>query len=158
MQRDEQVSLLLIRVGSEGTGAIPLTWVQRLEEFPVNRIEKAARGEMIQYRDRILPLVRLSHLLDLPSHPETSGNVHVVVHEENEGPMGLVVDYIIDIVEESASALAKGGESLTGGLAVVQGRVTEMFDMHTLTRLSRDSLRRTGPSAERHHATETHHE
>ncbi|HET8731718.1 MAG TPA: chemotaxis protein CheW [Moraxellaceae bacterium] len=158
MSRDEQVSLLLIRVGSDGTAAIPLSWVQRLEEFPVKQIEKAARGEMIQYRDRILPLVRLSHLLDLPTNIERSDNVHVVVHEEAEGPLGLVVDHIIDIVEESAGALAKGGESLTGGLAVVQGRVTEMFDTHTLTRLSRDSLRRTGSSAERKLATETHHE
>lgn len=151
------VSLLLIRIGSEGTGAIPLSWVQRLEEFPTGRIEKASRGEMIQYRDRILPLVRLSRLLDLPAEPVSADSVHVIVHDEDEGAMGLVVDHIIDIVEESAASMQPGSASLTGGLAVVQGRVTEMFDMHHLTRLSRETLR-GGPAADRQPAMEAHHD
>lgn len=140
----DQVPLLLIQVGRDGTGAIPLSWVQRLEEFPVARIEQAARGEMIQYRDHILPLVRLSRLLDLPA--TTPGDsVHVVVHHEEAGLLGLVVDHIIDIVHESAGSVTEhtNGDSLTSGLSVVQGRITELFDIHQLTRLSRESLRRS---------------
>lgn len=150
---EEQVSLLLIRVGAEGTGAIPLRWVQRLEEFPTARIEKATRGEVIQYRDGILPLVRLSSLLDMPA-PQAVDSVHVIVHEADDGAVGLVVDHIIDIVEENASTVARGGDGLSGGLAIVQGRVTELFDTQSLTRLSRESLRQGRPSGGRASAME----
>jgi two-component system chemotaxis sensor kinase CheA len=155
----DQVPLLLIRVGRDGTGAIPLSWVQRLEEFPVTRIEHSTRGEMIQYRDHILPLVRLSGLLDVPAAPGDD-SVHVVVHHGESGLMGLVVDHIIDIVAESAGTLAQdtGSKGLTSRLAVVAGRVTELFDMQHLTRLSRESLRRDPRAPRPARALEAHHD
>ena len=50
------------RVGDRRV-AIPLDTVTRLEEFPRDRIEHVGCREVVQYREQILPLVRLSHLL-----------------------------------------------------------------------------------------------
>jgi two-component system chemotaxis sensor kinase CheA len=135
--------LLLIRMGEEGIGAIPLSWVQRLEEVHVSAIERSIRGEMIQYRGGILPLVRLAHLFGIPS-PHAGDSVEIVVHQEGGEALGLVVDGILDVVEERADAVRPeggAGSSLVNGLAVVQGKVTEIVDMDHVMHLSRKTLR-----------------
>ncbi|MET7427350.1 chemotaxis protein CheA, partial [Dactylosporangium sp. NPDC005555] len=54
--------LLIAGVGDRRV-AIPLDMVTRLEEFPVERIERTGSREVVQYRDQILPVLRLSHML-----------------------------------------------------------------------------------------------
>src|SRR5205807_103835 len=59
--------------------AIPLDTVTRLEEFERSRIEHAGSRQVVQYRDEILPLVRLADLLG--AIPDESGDtVPVVVY------------------------------------------------------------------------------
>ncbi len=60
----EQQRLLLFRAGSFERLAVPLSLVARLEEFPQSAIEHAGGGQVVQYRDRILPLVSLRTILD----------------------------------------------------------------------------------------------
>jgi two-component system chemotaxis sensor kinase CheA len=139
---EELCRLLLIRMGPEATGAIPLSWVQRLEEVPASAIERSIRGEMIQYRGGILPLVRLAHLLGIPAR-HAGDSVEIVVHQEGDEVLGLVVDGILDVVEERAEAVRPergAGGTLVNGLAVVQGRVTEIVDMDHVMNLSRQLL------------------
>ena len=56
--------LLLFRAGSFDRLAVPLSLVARLEEFPQSSIEHAGGGEVVQYRNRILPLVSLAEVLE----------------------------------------------------------------------------------------------
>ena len=56
--------LLLFRTGSFGRLAVPLSLVARLEEFPQSSIEHAGGGQVVQYRERILPLVSLRTVLE----------------------------------------------------------------------------------------------
>ena len=60
----EQQCLLLFRAGSFARLAVPLSLVARLEEFPQSSIEHAGGGQVVQYRDRILPLVSLRTVLE----------------------------------------------------------------------------------------------
>ena len=60
----EQQRLLLFRAGSFERLAVPLSLVARLEEFPQSAIEHAGGGQVVQYRNRILPLVSLRTVLD----------------------------------------------------------------------------------------------
>ena len=62
--------LLIAGVGGHRV-AIPLDMVTRLEEFAVDKIERAGSREVVQYREQILPVVRLSHLLG--SYEEAAG-------------------------------------------------------------------------------------
>ena len=66
---DEQQRLLLFRAGSFERLAVPLSLVARLEEFPQSAIEHAGGGQVVQYRNGILPLVALRDVLD-PGAPE----------------------------------------------------------------------------------------
>src|SRR5271157_4610262 len=65
----EQQRLLLFRAGSFDRLAVPLSLVARLEEFPRSVIEHAGGCQVVQYRNRILPLVPLRALLE-PGEPD----------------------------------------------------------------------------------------
>lgn len=119
--------LLITGVGDRRV-AIPLDTVTRLEEFPINRIERVGSREVVQYRDQILPLVRLSYLLGASS--DTVGeNVSVVVYTERQRSVALVVDKIVDIVESTISSRGNVDDDGLIGSAVIEQRVTELLDV-----------------------------
>ncbi len=53
-------SFLLISLGDGSRLALPLAAVARLEEIDADAVETTTNREVVQYRGRILPLVRLS--------------------------------------------------------------------------------------------------
>jgi len=84
--------------------AVDLSLVARLEEFPRNLVEIAGDHEVVQYRGEIMPLIRVSEKLVSEQRrvPElVQDSLHVVVYSEKGRSIGLVVDRILDIVEES---------------------------------------------------------
>lgn len=137
-------SLLLFRIGQQGQGAIPLSSVQRLEEFPAAAIEYSCGREVVQYREQILPLVRIGKLLELGhAAAEQDALLQVIVHASDEGLVGLVVDGIIDIVDEEITTFSRqGGQGIVRGSAVVKGRVTDLVDMDEVIVMSRGGLLR----------------
>ena len=121
---------MLVTAVGERRVAIPLDTVTRLEEFPRDRIEHAGSREVVQYRDQILPLVRLSHLLGAYSEVEDGETVSVVVYSEGGRMVALVVDRIVDIAENSAPDDQRDvDEDGLVGTAVIQQRVTELLDV-----------------------------
>jgi two-component system chemotaxis sensor kinase CheA len=120
--------LLITGVGDRRV-AIPLDTVTRLEEFPVDRIERVGSREVVQYRGQILPLVRLSYLLGVVSE-DTGGTVSMIVYTERRRSVALIVDRIVDIVESATGArgTVAGGDGLIGS-AVIGQRVTELLDV-----------------------------
>jgi two-component system chemotaxis sensor kinase CheA len=122
------VRLLVAGVGDRRV-AIPLDMVTRLEEFPIERFERVGSREVVQYRDQILPVLRLAHLLGV--YPDTEGetSVPVVVYTERGRSVALAVDRIIDIVEDVVDAQRDFGDDGLLGSAVIQQRVTELLDV-----------------------------
>ncbi|WP_305784844.1 chemotaxis protein CheW [Symbioplanes lichenis] len=120
---------LLITAVGERRVAIPLDTVTRLEEFPRSRIEQAGSREVVQYRGQILPLMRLSHVLGAYSEVEEGDTVSVVVYSEGGRSVALVVDRIVDIAENEATARRDVEEDGLVGTAVIQQRVTELLDV-----------------------------
>ncbi|SDY82219.1 two-component system, chemotaxis family, sensor kinase CheA [Micromonospora pattaloongensis] len=119
--------LLIAGVGDRRV-AIPLDTVTRLEEFTVDRIERAGMREVVQYRDQILPLARLSHLLGVMTELDEE-RISVVVYTERGRSVALVVDKIVDIVEDTVTARREVDDDGLLGTAVVQQRVTELLDV-----------------------------
>jgi two-component system, chemotaxis family, sensor kinase CheA len=119
-----RAALLVASVGQDRQVAIPLEEVTRLEEFPATSIEHVGSQELMQYRDEILPLVRLSGVLGAAGTQADDGVVAVVVCSTRGRSVGLVVDAIVDIVE---------GVGLLG-TAVVQDRITELLDVERAVR------------------------
>ena len=125
--------LLLIEAGGGSRLAIPLSSVDRLEEFERSRFEWSGGRQVIQYRGGILPLVPLNRLVpNLPEPVESSDNAQVVVYSSGGRSVGILVGQVSDIVEEERSERADGNGSGLLGSTVIQGRVVDLFDPASL--------------------------
>jgi chemotaxis protein histidine kinase CheA len=132
-------AVLLFQYGENGRMAIDLSLVARLEEFPRDTIEVAGDREVVQYRGQIMPLVRVSEVLESKHRkPVEAGqeSLHVVVYAEKGRSVGLVVDRILDIVEESFVMQRQDGRKGMMGSAVIQKRVTDILDVPELLQVA----------------------
>jgi two-component system chemotaxis sensor kinase CheA len=130
-------SSLLVARGVDGRHvALALADVRRLERFPVAAIEHNGNVEVVQYRDGLLPLVRVDEMLSRRATPlecsPDATSFETVVYESSIGPIGIVVDRIEDIVDEPSVPMQ--APSRRGVLAsyVVDERVTELLDVEAL--------------------------
>jgi two-component system chemotaxis sensor kinase CheA len=128
-------TMLLFTAGDARRVAIPLSDVARLEEFPTSAIELAGSSEVMQYRGRILPLIRLSRVLGR-TPPEDDETVQVVVYQSGNASVGLVVDEILDIVEDEFQVHRCNGRSGIVGSAVIESKVTDILDVQTAISMS----------------------
>jgi two-component system, chemotaxis family, sensor kinase CheA len=122
---------LLFRIGADGRMAIPLSQVSRLEEFPASQVERAGGREVMQYRNQIMPLIRLASVLGYSSAAD-SGLLQVIVYASNGRSIGLVVDEILDIADERAVVQRLREADTIRGAAVIQQRVTDLLDVPAL--------------------------
>jgi two-component system chemotaxis sensor kinase CheA len=137
---EERQTLLVVEVGGE-RAAIPLATVARLEEVPRSALERSGAREVLQYRNEIMPLVRLSRLLDAADAPAADrATLPIVVHASARGSVGLAVDRIVDIVDEALSLRREADRPGVVCTAVIQQRVTEVLDLPSLVRAAGDGL------------------
>ena len=128
-------AVLLFQYGENGRMAIDLALVARLEEFTRDTVEVAADQEVVQYRGKIMPLVRVSEVLESKGGKAAENgqeSLHVVVYADKGRSVGLVVDRILDIVEESFVMQRQTGRKGVMGSAVIQKRVTDILDVPAL--------------------------
>ncbi len=133
----QKQTMLLLQCGAEGRMAMELSLVARLEEFKAETIEKAGDQQVVQYRGEIMPLIRISDVLRLPhgnSPNDDTGMTQVVVFSDDGHSVGLVVDRILDIVEESFVRQQPSKREGLFGSAVIQQKVTDLLDVHSLIR------------------------
>jgi two-component system chemotaxis sensor kinase CheA len=144
MQSEKQ-SLLLFRAGSFERVAVPLSLVARIEEFPQSAIEHAGNGQVVQYRDRILPLVSLRSVLEpeSPDRRESSGPMQVVVFNDGVHSVGMVVDELLDVAEEVIKVRQQSSRQGLLGSAVVDSLVTDILDVSAVFDASRAKQDRT---------------
>jgi two-component system chemotaxis sensor kinase CheA len=141
----EKQRLLIFKSGSLERLAIPLSLVARLEEFPRSAVEHAGGGMVIQYRDRILPLVTLQSVLEpnAVERGELSDPVQVVVFNDGDHSMGMVVDEIVDVAEEAVTIRRKSARKGLLGSAVVAKRITDFLDLNQVIDSARESWDQT---------------
>ena len=139
----ERISLLVFRAGDEELKAVPLALVARLEEIEVDTIEYSRSLPMVQYRGHLMPLVMMGN-----SQMRESGRQPILVFTDRDRSMGLVVDQIVDIVEDTVNVeLAADQEGLIGS-AVIGGKATGVIDAgHYLTQAFHDWFGRSDGEA-----------
>ncbi len=138
-------AMLLFRVSESRRMAIPLSEVARLEEFPRASIEYSGQQQVMQYRGQIMPLISLSQALAdarlrlaAPGHDRDAESdaeaetIQVIVCSRGESSVGLVVDRIMDVVEDSIAIQRTGVRPGVLGSAVLDRKVTELLDVETI--------------------------
>jgi two-component system chemotaxis sensor kinase CheA len=142
--------LLLFRAGSFVRLAVPLSLVARLEEFPLSAMEQAGGSAAVQYRGGILKLVSLASILEAGTQAsaETHDPVQVIVFADGSRALGVMVDEVVDIVEESVTVRQPSQRVGLIGSAIVGKKVADFLDVRAV--LGVDWL--SHANAERHGA------
>ncbi len=131
-QKGNRQALLLIQVGQQGRMAIPLSLVARLEVFALSAVEHSGFQDVTQYRGEIMPLLRVSDILQLGAgdgEADVHNSLQVVVYSDKGRSVGLVVDRILDIVEENVVIQNPSQREGIKGSMVIQDRVTDLLDI-----------------------------
>ena len=143
---NEQLTpLLVFRAGSQQPKAVLLSLVSRLEEIDCSRIENSDGCHLVQYREQLMPLVRINTQTGI----KQDGAQPILVFSDQDRSMGLVVDEIIDIVEQQLDIEVASERPGVLGYAVVKGSATEIIDIgHYLPQAFADwFLQREKPAA-----------
>jgi two-component system, chemotaxis family, sensor kinase CheA len=136
---DDLTPLLVFRAGSQQPKAVLLSLVARLEEIDCRRIEVSDGHCLVQYRDQLMPLLRI----DAQRGVKQDGAQPILVFADRGRCMGLMVDEIVDIVEQRLDIEVASERPGVLGYAVVKGSATEIIDIgHFLPQAYADWFRR----------------
>ncbi|MBE9187847.1 chemotaxis protein CheW [Microcoleus sp. LEGE 07076] len=145
-ESSEPPQQLLVFQGPENRRmAIHLSRVCRLEEFPHHLLERVGKQQVVQYRNQIMPVIYLSAVfgggggaanlpdgLDGRSRAASDKLPLVVVSVGEQHQVGLVVDRIVDIVEQSIDIKGAATQAGISYCAVIQGQVTEILSVDAI--------------------------
>ncbi|MET0523993.1 MAG: chemotaxis protein CheA [Nocardioides sp.] len=128
-EAEDVASVLVVELSGGRRAGIPVSAVDRLEEIRLELVERAGHHEVVQYREQILPLVRLDHVLHGDPGHGAGAPLQVVVCRKGEQRAGVVVAGILDIVETNLAIRTSLDSSGGDGSAVIAGHVTELVDI-----------------------------
>jgi len=121
---DDKVTLLVFRAGKGGPKAVPLSLVARLEEIDLASVEYSNSKPMVQYREKLMPLIPIDPSIVIG----TEGNAPVLVFTDGDHSMGLLVEEIVDIVEDKLKVELTSDNPGFMGSAIIAGRATDLID------------------------------
>lgn len=132
---EQKQTIVLFRIGAKEYYGVPLAFVVRLEEFSASQIEYSGGREVIQYRNDILPLIRLEPYLNIAAVPDQQTLSLIVFAVEKQ--IGLVVAEIINTVEisthiDTETFKQKG----ILGSTIVEGHSVLILDIHGLIEMA----------------------
>lgn len=134
-QEEHRQTIVLFKVGSDEYYGVPLAFVVRLEKFPASQIEHSGGREVLQYRDDILPIIRLENYLNLPATPDPEMLSLIVFAIEKQ--IGLVVTEILDTVEISTHIDTETFQQKgILGSTIIQGHSVLILDIHGLIEMA----------------------
>jgi two-component system chemotaxis sensor kinase CheA len=149
LEKDVEKQTFLLFAGIDDSRmALPLAMLARLEEFPASQVEESGNELVVQYRGKILPLIRLDRVLEerrqrvreaLRSAEKNAGPLQVLVCNDDGETLGLVVEKILDIVEDQAEVKSPATRAGVLYAVVINDRVTELLDVPAIKRMSRQS-------------------
>jgi len=122
---ESRTALLLFRAGSKTLKAVPLSLITRLEEIPLDAIERCNDQDVVQYRGALMPLV----YMQADHRPPEGGVQPVLVFTEADHPAGLAIDEIVDIVEEPLTINLQAEEPGVVGAAIIRDKAVEIVDV-----------------------------
>ena len=125
-------SVLVCDAGGTRRIGIPLTSIERMDEFPGSAIEQSSGGPVLPYRGEILPLLDVGALVyGLEPSITTRDPFRVVICRPAGRRVGLVVDRVVDIAPAPRSA-RPSQHSVVESSSIIDGRATEVLGLEKL--------------------------
>ncbi|WP_416548787.1 chemotaxis protein CheA [Limnohabitans sp. DCL3] len=125
------IDAMLVGVGSERFIVPTLVIRESLRPKPGMVSTVQGRGEVIQVRGKLIPLVRLADKLDLPCVAQHACDGIVVVVDSGDRSLGLLVDSLMgkqEVVIKSLGPTFKQQKGLSGAAILGDGRVALIID------------------------------
>ncbi len=136
LKEEERQFLLLFSVAPNEFFALPLALVNRLDKIPASKIEFVGNREVVQYRGRSMPILRLENYLPISPLPENDEYHLIVFHMKGKDVAFLVsqiedsVDVAIEVEEETFRQ-----EGILGS-AIIKERTTLFLDVYQILQMS----------------------
>lgn len=128
------IQALMVLVGGEKY-AIALGNIQTIEDIPVSEIRLVENKEVIQLRGSVIPIIRLSNMLDAPDIERENENLIVVVVKKGDSLAGLVVDELMgqqEVVIKSLGKYINTSRIISGATILGDGEVALIIDSNAL--------------------------
>lgn len=126
------IQALLVKIGEE-TFAISLGFIDRVIEFKDEHVKQTNGEEVIVYRDKIIPLVRVNKTLGIESG--SKGKEYVIIVKICNKLSGLLVDSLLgqqEIVIKPLGKIFKDTKAYIGATILGDGLVTLILDVGSL--------------------------
>lgn len=128
------IQALMVVVGGEKY-AISLGSIQTIEDISPKDIKLVENEEVINLRGTVIPLIRLTEVLDVESTRSTEDNLIVVIVKKGDKMAGLVIDELIgqqEIVIKSLGKYIKQCKFISGATILGDGEVALILDANAL--------------------------
>ena len=128
------IQALMVKVGGEQY-AISLGSIQTVEDVEPNEVKHVQGKEVMNLRGTVIPLFRLSDLLDVPDVKDDGSNLTVVVIKKGDKQAGLVVDSLIGQMEIVIKSLGKYihiNKMISGATILGNGDVALIIDANAI--------------------------
>ena len=128
------IQALMVIVGDEKY-AISLGSIQTIEDISPSDIKLVQNKEVIQLRGTVIPIIRLSDVVDATSSKSPEDNMVVVIVKKGDRLAGLVVDELIgqqEIVIKSLGKYMSKCKFISGATILGDGEVALILDANAL--------------------------
>ncbi|MDQ0298722.1 two-component system chemotaxis sensor kinase CheA [Salibacterium salarium] len=129
------IDVMLVEVGSEKY-AVPLTAIVETAIVNKNEVYSAHNQKVIDFRGKVVPLVFLNDIFDVPAKNENENDFYsLVIVSKGDKIAGLVVDSLIgqhDIVLKSLGNYLSNVFAISGATILGDGQVALILDSNAL--------------------------
>lgn len=128
------IQALMVIVGGEKY-AISLGSIQTIEDIAPSDVKLVQNKEVISLRGTVIPLIRLSEILDIESTKGSDENLIVVIVKKGDKMAGMVIDELIgqqEIVIKSLGKYIKQCKFISGATILGDGEVALILDANAL--------------------------
>ena len=124
------------------TFAIPTSQVSEIVRVKKSEVQKLGKTEAIVVRDRVIPMVHLHRLLNLPESDEEELEVLIIYLGDENSKMALAVDSVLrqqDILVKSLSDALSGIKGISGATILGDGQVVLVLDVSQFVKRNRNA-------------------
>lgn len=128
------IQALMVEVGGEKY-AISLGSIQTIEDITPEDIKLVQNKEVIHLRGTVIPLIRLSEVLDIESTRKEDESLIVVIVKKGDKLAGMVIDELMgqqEIVIKSLGKYIKQCKFISGATILGDGEVALILDANAL--------------------------
>lgn len=128
------IQALMVKVGEEKY-AVSLGSIETIEDIAPNGIKQVQGKEVFNLRENVIPIIRLSDMLDIETTKGADENLVVVIVKKGEKLAGIVVDELIgqqEIVIKSLGKYISKCKMISGATILGDGEVALILDANSL--------------------------